>query len=195
MPLTDAKGNVHDNRTGQFSPKPEKPRGIVGRRPPAMDQQIDIRSTLDELPATLAESQPLRTGEVKHDYELVDGRRIFVVLPEGENPPKYLDNSTEQTFYEHRLILMQDLGSIEDDDGDMISLGEPRIAVGMMLLTYKPDSSSSERMLGIQMRSRINAGVRLSPIDFGSLDSVYDDMNDLDINYGDCNYNYLVERS
>jgi hypothetical protein len=161
-----------------------------------MDQPIDIRSTLDELPAKLVGSELTRTGgQVKHDYELIDGRKVFLVLPEGATPPKKLDNSTEHTFYEHRLILMQDLDSIEDDDGVTVGLGESRIAVGMTLLTYEPDSEPSERMLGIQMRSRINAGVRLSPIDFGSLDSVYDGMTDIDINYGDCNYNHLVERS
>ena len=186
MSVIDAQGNVHENRTGQFTTKPAKPRGDIGKRQPAMDQPIDIRSTLDELPAKLVDSQQIRSRKLyKHDYKLIDGRKVFLVLPEDEDPPKHLDNSTESTFYEHRLILMSD----PDPMGD-----EENIAVVIAILTYEPNKDPSERILGIQMRSRINDGIKLSPIDFGSLDSIYDDVTDMDLGYGDCNYNYLVER-
>jgi hypothetical protein len=162
----------------------------MAKRPP-MDQPIDIRSELDQAPAKLAGSSQL-TGGIKYDYKTKDGHKLFLVLPEGDTPPKRIDNSTEHTFYDHRLILTQDTNTVEDDDGQTIYSNQS-IDVITALVTHTPDGQSSEKILSVQTRSRINAGVRLSPIDFGSLDPVYEETAEDYIDYGDCNYNHLVE--
>jgi hypothetical protein len=126
----------------------------------------------------------LGNGRIKGDYELSDGRRVFIITSERDRLPSKLDKTSYIGFYEYRLMFLDEQESEE---------GESDLLVGMARIYYRPYGGRDKQMLGVQTRSRINTGTRLSPIDFGSLDSVFDDLTGEYINYGDCNYTYLIE--
>jgi len=184
------------NRDGKFTQKSL----LVGKKVsigPSMSERIDIRASLDASPARLVSVAPVDdhyetngrqaadNGDMRGDYELADGRRVFVVSGAGAGFPDEIDNSTDVDFHEYRLMFLDEAPN--DEDGtDLI--------VGIARIDYSPDGKQTEEMLGVQQRSRTNTGTRLSPIDFGSLDSVFDDYTGNYINYGDCNYNYLLEQ-
>ena len=155
------------------------------RPEPSMDQPIDIRATLDEAPARLVEQRLLPDERVRLDYELCDGRRIFVVGEKGDKFPDTIDNSTEYVFHEYRLFLLEEF--LDDDELDV------QLLVGLARIDYEPNQPPVEHMLDTQTRMRINTGTRLAPIDFGSLNMSYDDLVGDYFDYGQCNYNYLVE--
>lgn len=163
---------------------------------PSMSEPIDIRASLDESPAVLVGERVLSDGDVRCDYELNNGRRVFTIIGGADDPPAKLDNSTERPFHEYRLMFLGETdeyvmfaedGSESDHDPDVDLL------VGIARIDYSPNGEQKETMLDVQTRSRINDSPRLPPIDFGSLDPAYDDLVGDNVNYGDCNYTYLLE--
>jgi len=181
------------------------------RTTPSMSEPIDIRASLDRSPAQLVSEQFIEGwpaqlvsgqciegggGRVRGDYELSDGRKIFTLAEGDEVNPSRLDNSTGIAFHEYRLMFLEETdeyvtfaesGSESDHDPDVDLL------IGIARIDYGPNGEQKETMLDVQSRSRINDSPRLPPIDFGSLDPAYDDLVGDRVEYGDCNYTYLLE--
>ena len=150
-----------------------------------MDKPIDIRATLNHAPARLVEQRRLPDDRIRADYELCDGRRIFLVGEKGDKFPDAIDNSTDYVFHEYRLLFLEEF--LDDDEPDV------QLLVGIARVDYEPNQLPVEHMLDTQARMRINTGTRLAPIDFGSLNMSYDDLVGGYLDYGQCNYNYLIE--
>ncbi len=166
-----------------------------------MTEPIDIRASLDEAPAVLVGEQVLSDGDVRCDYELNNGRRVFTIIGGAEDPPAKLDNSTERPFHEYRLMFLDETDEYMTFLEDRAFMEESVVShdpdvdllVGIARIDYSPNGEQKETMLDVQTRSRINDSPRLPPIDFGSLDPAYDDLVGDSVDYGDCNYTYLLE--
>ncbi|MHB1731919.1 MAG: hypothetical protein ACYCU8_00425 [Ferrimicrobium acidiphilum] len=182
-------------KDGKFQAK-HLPKGKMERIAPSMTEPIDIRASLDESPAVLVGERVLSDGDVRCDYELNNGRRVFTIIGGADDPPAKLDNSTERPFHEYRLMFLGETDEyvmFAEDGSESNHDPDVDLLVGIARIDYSPDGGQKETMLDVQTRSRINDSPRLPPIDFGSLDPAYDDFVGDNVDYGDCNYTYLLE--
>jgi hypothetical protein len=182
---------------GKFTRR-ELPQGRMERLAPSMSEPIDIRASLDQSPAQLVSEQFVDGGggHVRGDYELSDGRRVFTLVEGDKVNPSRLDNSTGIGFHEYRLMFLEETDEyvmFAEDGSESSHDPDVDLLIGIARIDYSPNGEQKETMLDVQSRSRINDSPRLPPIDFGSLDPAYDDLVGDRVDYGDCNYTYLLE--